>query len=286
MNQGFPGSPVHKESAHSVGDLGSVPGLGRSPGGGHGNPRQYSCQENPHGQRSLEGHNPWGCKESDMTRQLSTKHYHKAEWWTVCKISLPLTTLLSHPLPHWLWAWPCEFLWPVRHQQTCSKQRLSEIPVPGACPVSALRILSASQAMNQSEPAGREEPTRRRTRTPRWQPLKHLRWDVGHFRHTRELRGDQTASPDYCSHLHDPQNHEPNKTALVLRHYVVGSFVTQQKPTAIIRQYICFYLLLFPLIMDGFWWWRRELSTRGKKKSPAHTDKAVLSIVGIFTSSL
>ena len=53
MNQGFPGSSVGKESARNVGDLGSVPGLGRSPGGGHGNPCQYSCQENPHGQRSL-----------------------------------------------------------------------------------------------------------------------------------------------------------------------------------------------------------------------------------------
>ena len=34
----------------NVGDLGSIPRLGRSPGGGHGNPLQYSCLENPHGQ--------------------------------------------------------------------------------------------------------------------------------------------------------------------------------------------------------------------------------------------
>ena len=40
----------------SVGDLGSIPGLGRSPGGRHGNPLQYSCLENPHGQRSLAGY--------------------------------------------------------------------------------------------------------------------------------------------------------------------------------------------------------------------------------------
>ena len=46
---------------------GSVPGLGRSPGGGHGNPLQYSCLENLHGQRSLAGYSPWGRKESDMT---------------------------------------------------------------------------------------------------------------------------------------------------------------------------------------------------------------------------
>ena len=38
-----------KESAFSVGDLGSIPELGRSLGGGHGNPPQYSCLENPHG---------------------------------------------------------------------------------------------------------------------------------------------------------------------------------------------------------------------------------------------
>ena len=39
-----------------AGDLGSIPGLGRSPGGGHGNTLQYSYLENPHGQRSLAGY--------------------------------------------------------------------------------------------------------------------------------------------------------------------------------------------------------------------------------------
>ena len=43
-----------------------------SPGGGHGNPLQYSCLENPHGQRRLQA--PWGCKELDMPEQLSTLH--------------------------------------------------------------------------------------------------------------------------------------------------------------------------------------------------------------------
>ena len=61
-----------KESACSVGDQGSIPGLGRSPRGGHGNPLQYSCLENPYGQRSLVGYSSWGHKESDMTEQLST----------------------------------------------------------------------------------------------------------------------------------------------------------------------------------------------------------------------
>ena len=55
--------------ARDLKDLGSVPGLGRSPGGGHwrGNPLQYSCLENPHGERSLVGYSPWGRKELDTT---------------------------------------------------------------------------------------------------------------------------------------------------------------------------------------------------------------------------
>ena len=54
----------------NVGDTreaGLIPGLVRSPGGGHGNPLQYSCLESPHGQRSLVGYRPWGCKELGMT---------------------------------------------------------------------------------------------------------------------------------------------------------------------------------------------------------------------------
>ena len=47
----------------------------RSPGGGHGNPLQYSCLENPHGLRSQVGYSPWGCKESDTTDRLSV-HTH------------------------------------------------------------------------------------------------------------------------------------------------------------------------------------------------------------------
>ena len=54
-------------NAGDVRDLGSIPGLGRPPGGGHGNPLQYSCLENPHGQRSLAGYSPWGHRQSDAT---------------------------------------------------------------------------------------------------------------------------------------------------------------------------------------------------------------------------
>ena len=68
----FPGSSAGKESACNAGDPRSIPGSGRSPGGGHGNPLQYSYLKNPHGQRSLAGYSPRGHKELDMTEQLST----------------------------------------------------------------------------------------------------------------------------------------------------------------------------------------------------------------------
>ena len=57
-DSGFLGSSSGKikKSTCNAGDLGSIPGLGRSPGGRYGNPLQHSCLENPHGQRSLEGY--------------------------------------------------------------------------------------------------------------------------------------------------------------------------------------------------------------------------------------
>ena len=66
---GFPGGSDGKESSWNAGDLGLIPGLGRSPGRGYGNPLQYSCLENPQGHRS---YSPWDHKESDITEQLST----------------------------------------------------------------------------------------------------------------------------------------------------------------------------------------------------------------------
>ena len=65
---GFPVGLDGEESTCNAGDLGLIPGSGRSPGGGHGNPLQDSCLENSHGQRSQVGYSPWGHKESDMTR--------------------------------------------------------------------------------------------------------------------------------------------------------------------------------------------------------------------------
>ena len=82
---GFPGGSDGKESACNAGDLGSISGLGRSPGGRHGNPLQYSCLENLHGQRSLAGYSLWGCKQLDMTEQLS-----------MVERKIPLSYLISH----------------------------------------------------------------------------------------------------------------------------------------------------------------------------------------------
>ena len=88
---GFPGSSDSKESACNAGDLGSIPGLGRSPGGGHDNPLQYSCLETPHGQRRLAGYSPWGRKELDTTEQLSTAQHNYGRglhWWLSGKESV------------------------------------------------------------------------------------------------------------------------------------------------------------------------------------------------------
>ena len=56
-------------------DLALIPGLGRSPGGGHGNPStSVFLPEESHGHRSLAGYCPWGRKESDTTERPSTAH--------------------------------------------------------------------------------------------------------------------------------------------------------------------------------------------------------------------
>ena len=47
IHRGFPCGSDGKASAYNVGDLGSVPGSGRSPGEGNGNPLQYACLKNP-----------------------------------------------------------------------------------------------------------------------------------------------------------------------------------------------------------------------------------------------
>ena len=74
---------------------------GRSPGEGNGNPLQYSCLENPHGQRNLAGYRPLDSKESDTTERLSTQ---RVLLKSVCRLSsLPslfyICSSLSRILP-------------------------------------------------------------------------------------------------------------------------------------------------------------------------------------------
>ena len=62
----FPGDSDSKASVYNAGDPGSIPGLGRSPGEGNGNPLQYYCLENPM--------DPRGQKESDTAQRLNNSH--------------------------------------------------------------------------------------------------------------------------------------------------------------------------------------------------------------------
>ena len=61
-------------NAGDTGDAGSHPGSGRCPGIGNGNPLQYSCLKKPMDRGAWRGYNPWGHKESDMTKQIRTEN--------------------------------------------------------------------------------------------------------------------------------------------------------------------------------------------------------------------
>ena len=69
--QGFRGGSEVKPSAWNAGDLGSIPGSGRSPGEGNGKPTPVFLPGESHGGRSLVGYSPWGRKESDTTWVLN-----------------------------------------------------------------------------------------------------------------------------------------------------------------------------------------------------------------------
>ena len=69
---GFLGALDSKQSASKVGDPGSIPGSGRSPGEGDGFSTPVFLPGEFHGQRSLASYSPWGHKEVHTTEQLST----------------------------------------------------------------------------------------------------------------------------------------------------------------------------------------------------------------------
>ena len=94
---GFPGSSEGKESTCNVGDLGLIPGLGRSPGEGKGYPLQY---------------NPWGQKESDTTEQLLLSLFMcRCEERSMKNIPTELSDDPATPLPG---------IYPVKVVQSCS----------------------------------------------------------------------------------------------------------------------------------------------------------------------
>ena len=68
----FPGGSDGTESTCNVGDLGWIPGMGRSLGEGNWLPIPVFLPGELHGQRSLAGYSPWDCKELDMTERLSS----------------------------------------------------------------------------------------------------------------------------------------------------------------------------------------------------------------------
>ena len=73
---GFPGVSVVKNLPANAGDMGSIPGSGKSPEEGNGNPLQYSCQGNPMDRGVWWAiYSPWGHKESDITECVRT-HVH------------------------------------------------------------------------------------------------------------------------------------------------------------------------------------------------------------------
>jgi len=74
--QGFPGGALVKNLPANAGDMGSIPGLGRSPGKGNGNPLQYSC----HGQRSLASYSLLCCRESDTAKHAHSSYFHSSTW--------------------------------------------------------------------------------------------------------------------------------------------------------------------------------------------------------------
>ena len=76
---GFSGGSDGKQFTYNAGDLGSIPGLGRSPLGGYGNPLQYSCLENPHGQRPLQS-----IGSQRVRHDWAAKHSTAHSWFTCC----------------------------------------------------------------------------------------------------------------------------------------------------------------------------------------------------------
>ena len=111
--RGFPGGSGSKESACNAGDLGSVPGLGRSPGEGNGNPPQYSCLKNSMDRGAWQATVQWGYTELDMTKQHSLSlHFLFEQESTKGELNVVFLSLLYNSSPNPLLmirvSWPCQ----------------------------------------------------------------------------------------------------------------------------------------------------------------------------------
>ena len=148
---GFPGGSDGKESACDARDLGSIPGLGRFPGGRNGNLLQYFRLENPHGQRSLAGYSPWGRKELDTTERLSTAQYYNF----YCIVSLLVLYSIISIEVKWKLLSHVQLLvtpWIIVFQALCPRNSLGKttgagcsllqaiIPTQGSNPGAALQV--------------------------------------------------------------------------------------------------------------------------------------------------
>ena len=92
---GFPAGSAGKESSCNAEDLGLISGLGRSPGGGRGNPAQYSCLETPQGQRSLGAYSPRVAKSRARLSNSAQQHSPRSSYW-VCSFGDCVTFIWRH----------------------------------------------------------------------------------------------------------------------------------------------------------------------------------------------
>ena len=112
---GFPCGSDGKESAHNAGDLGLIPGSGRSPGRGYGYPLLVFWPGEFHAQKSLAGYSPWGHKEADTTEQLT--HTHMYVLLLLLSHSIVSDSLPPHGLQH------ARLPWPSLSPRVCSNYR-------------------------------------------------------------------------------------------------------------------------------------------------------------------
>ena len=93
----FPGGSVVKNPPANTGDAGSIPGSGRSPGGGNGNPLQYSYLENPMDRKA------WGATVHRVTESDVMEHACKSRHWLHAKHSSKYFTYGNCPIFITLW---------------------------------------------------------------------------------------------------------------------------------------------------------------------------------------